>query len=264
MLRCLAERQPPPPHHLPTINKDHCCPPANSWCTSKTRGTAGLTSVCHHGNQVTLTLVGSRWNDRRTFAGGQHMRPSISAEHPGRVGGGRISTRVGLERAQPGRSGTFCQVSLTRRRKLVSPASASDNHTVQISSGCTRAGTRARTNNLVLQGPASAMLFAITLLFTATNRVGTGPADAPNRRTRAQLSRIVAQGRDRKPQTAAADWVRSLAVCCFPPPLPRQNNRRRENARVKTSAQCGLFTCSPTKQPGRACTFDSVLPLSLC
>lgn len=70
-------------------------------------------------------------------------------------------------------------------------------------------------------------------------------------------------GRDRKPQTAA-DWVRSLAVCRFPPPLPRQNNRRRENARVKTSAQCGLFTCSPMNQPGQACTFESVLPLSLC
>lgn len=59
-------------------------------------------------------------------------------------------------------------------------------------------------------GPASAMLFAIALLFTAPNQLGTGPTEAPNMRTTAALSRIAAQeGTEnrRQQQTGFGLWL---------------------------------------------------------
>lgn len=113
-------------------------------------------------------------------------------------------------------------------------------------------------------GPASAILFAFPVLFTGPTQVASGSAEAPDRRRAASLppsqAREAAGARRQTEQQTGF----GLGLSAASPAPPPQNNRRRENARVKTSAQCGLFTYSPMKQPWQACTPVSALPLSLC
>lgn len=101
-------------------------------------------------------------------------------------------------------------------------------------------------------GPASAMLFAITLLFKATNQVGTGPVEAPNRRTRAELSHIMAQeGTEnrRQQQTGFGLWLSAAS----PRPSPARTTVGGRTPETKRALSVGCLPAARrTSQDGRA------------
>lgn len=110
-----------------------------------------------------------------------------------------------------------------------------------------------RANRLVLQGPASAMLFVLLyyyIIFVVSSPREGGSGGALGWRTNRRFSLRAAH--THTPTPARSSRLGSVSrrlrlLLSYLPPLPRRTDRRRENANDETNASA-LFTCGRTSR----------------